>query len=255
MATPFQIGNDTTLFVQTAAGAADALNVGAGASGVRYVEDVISGPIPRVAHIIPATAAAVLGVVVVGSDITVNLGTAAAGVANSTAAAVMAAINAHPAASALVTATLLGDGTGIAAAQAITALSGGTAPVFGQLLGQRDYSHSSSREGIDVSHKGNDHAQTVPGRQEGSISVTVLVTRPDAAEITQTALRKAFNDRLPVYVREVNTFPGAAANGSQNEVREAEGYVLDFSKEAGDNSESTFDVEVTLNGKLELVAA
>ena len=135
--------------------------------------------------------------------------------------------------------------------------TGGTdlAPVFAQISGQRDLSRSASREGIDVSHKGNDHAQTLPGRQEGSVSVTILVKRPDAVDATHAALENAFNDRLPVFVREIDTFPGAAANGSDNSVKEAEGYVLDFSKEAGDNSEATFDVEITLNEALREVAA
>lgn len=129
------------------------------------------------------------------------------------------------------------------------------APAFAQISGQRDYSLSSSREGIDTSHKGVDHAQTIPGRQESSISVTVLVKRPNAADATHAALRNSFDNRLPVFIREVNTYPGAAADGSDNEVLEAEGYILDFSKEAGDNAESTFDVEITLNERLTEVAA
>lgn len=135
--------------------------------------------------------------------------------------------------------------------------TGGTdvAPVFAQISGQRDLSRSSSREGIDVSHKGTDHAQTQPGRQESSVSVTILVKRPDAVDATHAALEGAFNDKLPVFVREIDTFPGAAADGSDNLVKEAEGVVLDFSKEAGDNSEATFDVEITLNEAMREVAA
>jgi hypothetical protein len=102
------------------------LSVGTGAAGVTYTADATGtgGNSIRVAHINPGAAAA-LSVVVSGNDITVTL--AHSGTAlTSTAAQVRDAVNAHAGAAALVNAGLTGDGTGVAVAQAMTALAGGT---------------------------------------------------------------------------------------------------------------------------------
>lgn len=84
----------------------------------------------RYAHVVPAGSNAPLSVTVAGNDITVNLATGAtAGTATSTASEVIAAVNASLEASALVTASLPGtsDGTGVVAASALAALTGGAA--------------------------------------------------------------------------------------------------------------------------------
>lgn len=80
-----------------------------------------------VALVDPASNNAALGVVVAGTAITVNLATGAGGAITSTAAQVIAAVNASAAAAALVTAANAGASTGAAAvvAAAAGALSGG----------------------------------------------------------------------------------------------------------------------------------
>jgi hypothetical protein len=76
----------------------------------------------------PATASAALAVSVNGTDISVSLATDGDSDEISTAAEVMAAINAHAAASALVTVTHTGDSTGAGVMPAVseTALTGGS---------------------------------------------------------------------------------------------------------------------------------
>lgn len=114
---------------------AASLTIGTGTSGVVYTAQSAgtSGNSIRVAHITPSTANAALSVTVAGNDITVNLATGAtAGTATSTAIQVRDAVNANAAAFALAAASLAGDGSGVAAAQALTALSGGTGLSYGK---------------------------------------------------------------------------------------------------------------------------
>lgn len=124
------------------------------------------------------------------------------------------------------------------------------APDYQQVAYQTDYTHESTRDGIDVSHKGSDHAMTLPGRQTGTISLSLRVLQPGTADTTHAALRNSYDNRLPVFVQEVNTFPGAAVDGSEDEVYEAEGYILTFTKNGPDNDAATFDCEITLNEAL-----
>lgn len=81
----------------------------------------------RVAFVV-AGASTPLSVSVSGNDITVNVATNGSSAATSTASQVVAALNAHAGASALIIAALAAgnDGTGVVAAQTITALSGGS---------------------------------------------------------------------------------------------------------------------------------
>lgn len=88
-----------------------------------------------IAYIDPAANDAALSVSVSGTAITVNLATGGGGAITSTAAQVDAAIDALPAAAALVTPAnkAANDGTGVATAMAATALTGGqsaTATLF-----------------------------------------------------------------------------------------------------------------------------
>ncbi len=107
-------------------GAFATLAVGTGTAGVTYTADQkgTAGNSIRVAHVNPG-AASPLSVAVSGNDITVTL--AHSGTAlTSTAAQVRDAVNAHAGAAPLVNAGLTGDGTGVAVAQALTNLAGGT---------------------------------------------------------------------------------------------------------------------------------
>lgn len=105
---------------------------GTGNAGVKIEADAVGtgGNSITYAQVVPAGANAPLSVSVVGSAITVNVATGAtAGTATSTADQVIAAINANPAAAALVTASrgASSDGSGVVAASASAALTGGAA--------------------------------------------------------------------------------------------------------------------------------
>lgn len=101
------------------------LVIGTGNAGVRYTAPVgVAGNSTTVAHVV-AGANTALSVSVTGAAITVNLATNGSSVATSTAAQVVTAVNANGPASALVTASAVGDGTGVAVAGTATALTGG----------------------------------------------------------------------------------------------------------------------------------
>lgn len=118
---------------------------------------------------------------------------------------------------------------------------------------QTEHSHESSKEGIDLSHKGSRHAQVKPGREEGSISLSLRRLQPNSGAATHETLRNAYDNNLPITLQEVVTFPGAAADGSDDDVREAEGYILSYNSEAPDNDAATYELEVTLIEALTLV--
>lgn len=107
------------------AGDENGLTFGAVAYGV-------GGNSITIAYIDPAANDAELGVVVVGNAITVNLATGVAGAITSTAAEILAAIEAAPAADALVTVVInaadsgvADDGSGIVTALASAPMTGG----------------------------------------------------------------------------------------------------------------------------------
>lgn len=253
-----QIGNYVKIRVKTSDGTANTRDIGAGAAGVRYTEDTLGGTIPRVAHVAAAGANAPTTVAVAPDtqDITVTLGTGAtAGVVNATAAEVVAAVNGNTAAAALVTASAIGDGTGTAVASAMAALSGGTAPVYTELYGERSNERSDEREGIDASHKGSPHSITIPGRRSGSISLTLVANRVDVIDDpSQPALEDIYEAGTAVQFQQVKSFPGAATDGSQDVVKQAEGVILSFSESASDNEVVTYDCNITLNTPLTAVA-
>jgi hypothetical protein len=87
----------------------------------------------RVAFVVAGTNTP-LSVARSGNDVTVNVATNGAGAATSTGAQVRDAINASDEAKHLVRAENAtgNDGTGVVAAAAMTALTGGTAPVLGR---------------------------------------------------------------------------------------------------------------------------
>jgi hypothetical protein len=96
-------------------------------NGITYtaVYHGTAGNSVRVRHVVSG-ASTPLSVAVSGNDITVNVATNGSSVATSTANQVVAAVNAHAAASQLVYATATeGTGAGVVAAQAYTNLTGG----------------------------------------------------------------------------------------------------------------------------------
>lgn len=103
------------------------LNMTAATSDLTYtaVEDGYAGNGISVVHVDPGAHDAALAVSVVGKAITVSLATGPAGAITSTAAQVKAAVNAHPAAAALVLCEDEGVGSGVVNALAAANLTGG----------------------------------------------------------------------------------------------------------------------------------
>lgn len=101
----------------------------------------------RVRHVNPGTNNAALAVTVSGTDITVNLATNGSAVATSTANQVKTAVDAYPAAAALVTTVSGGAGTAIAAAYASLATGARTVAIkVGE--GNLTYSEKKTRQYI-----------------------------------------------------------------------------------------------------------
>lgn len=131
-------------------------------------------------------------------------------------------------------------------------------PIFTDLYGERDNSRSDEREGIDASHKGRPHAVTIPGRRSGSISLTLVANRQDVTETeeaSQQALIDIYEAGTAVVFQQVKSFPGAADDGSQDQIKQGEGVLLSFSESASDNEVVTYDAELTLNSPLVAVVA
>lgn len=126
-------------------------------------------------------------------------------------------------------------------------------PNYQQVAYQTNYTHNSERGEIDVSHKGSDHSQTLPGREVGTIDLSMLALKPGTADATHAALRNSYDNRLPVYIQEVSTFPGAAVDGSEDEVREAEAFIMTFTKAGEQEAAVTFELTLSLNEPLALV--
>lgn len=108
---------------------------------------------------------------------------------------------------------------------------------------QRGLTHEQVREIIDASHKGSDHAQSVYGRQSGTITMDGLRPNPDfvGAEGAQGALYTAQNERRTVICQIVETSPDATTL-----TRQAEALVGTITNEFPDNDVATFSVELTL---------
>ena len=98
---------------------------GEGDAGVRVTADIggEEGNRITVALVDPQANSSALSINVVGQAITVSLATDAAGALTTTATQLVAALNAHADASALVTAAATGGGTGVVAAAPATGLT------------------------------------------------------------------------------------------------------------------------------------
>jgi phage tail sheath protein FI len=115
--------------------AAAAVNIGTANAALRYIAKPEQGATANaitIEAVNPGTNNAALAVAVTGSAITISLATGGTGLATSTASQVLAAINAFPAASALIIAELAPTSTGasVYAAHAATPLTGGADASF-----------------------------------------------------------------------------------------------------------------------------
>ncbi len=127
-------------------------------------------------------------------------------------------------------------------------------PNYQKVAYQLNYAHNTERGEIDVSHKGTDHSQIIPGRESGTIDLSLLALRPGTNDAPHAALRNSYDNRLPVIIQERSTFPGAAVDGSEDDIYQAEGYILTYSKAAEQESAVTFELTITLIERLTLVA-
>lgn len=251
-------GNDRVLSVRVDTHTANTLDIGTGASGVRYTEDVVGGTVPRVAHVNPGVANAALAVSVSGEDITVTLGNGAtAGTINSTAAQVRDAINAHAGASAVVTAGLVGDGTGLAVAQAMTALSGSVPTTeYIEAEFQTSMEISGENESIDSSHKGSNHAESFAGQASDSLSFECYDDDDETVARAQAQLKRARKLRELVHVREEQKAYDANGNVTGlTPLFENRGRITSLSTSKNLNEMATFSVDMELQDFWQPVAA
>ncbi len=246
------------------AAVAASLDIGTGNAGVRHVADVAgsAGNSHKVRYVNPGVANAVLDVTVAdntatppGKDITVSLGnTATAGTISSTAAQVRDAINADAEASAVITASLLGDGTGTVSAQALTALSGGAdaftpAPVYAPVAEQQGLDLDDSMDEIDANSKGTRFSRTIPGRQSGSFDLDMLQTWADG---TQARLRRAYLNREKIALRHI--IPASVTGEAASTIEEATAYITGFGRSYPDSDTASFSASFSLQENWRVVS-
>lgn len=115
-------------------------------------------------------------------------------------------------------------------------------PVMTSVGLQRGLSDEATREMIDASHKGSDHAKSVYGRQSGTITMDALEPDPDygGAGDTHAALKGAMDDKQPIICQIVKV-------GTQGTTvtLEAECLVGTLSTEYPDNDVATISLELT----------
>lgn len=244
------IGNDRVLTVQVSTTTPNTLTIGAGAAGVRYTEKTVGGTVPSVAHAAAATANAPTSVAVSGDQITVTLGTGATGgTPNATAQQVVDAVNAHAGASALVTASNVGDGTGTAVAAAMAPLAGGGATVteFVEAEFQTSLEISGENESIDSSHKGTNHAESFAGQASDSLSFECYEDDDELVAVAQAQLKRARALRALVTVREEKKSYDAQGNVTALvPLIQNFGRITSLSTSKNLNEMATFSVEMEL---------
>lgn len=251
------VGLDILVYVNISAAVAAARDIGAGASGVRYTAKTpgVGGNSVRVAHVAAAGTNAPTSVGVVGNDITVTLGTGAtAGVVNATAAQVRDAVNAHPGASGLVSASLIGDGTGLAAASAIAALAGGAdagLANYQPAAHQKDLEISDETDTASASSKtGGGFASDFPTIR--SIGFTLNALRC-YDEPTQQRLYRAYDQREEVMIQ--YTVPKRLTGSATDTIRRARALLTSFSESFPETDMATVSAGVSLQEKWEEIAA
>ena len=134
-----------------------------------------------------------------------------------------------------------------------------TAPgVWTAVAAQQSFSYESSRNMIDGSVKGTDHAQSAYGRHESSASVEGLVSFADG---TQDLLEQQMVGRNKVQLRYIiktdeatGETGGAGGDADAFKAYEAEALVASISRTFPDNENSTFSVEFNLNEFFDEVA-
>lgn len=246
------------MYVNIAEAVAAARDIGAGNAGVRYTAKTagVGGNSIRVAHVANAGANTATTVAVAGNDITVTLGTGAtAGAVDATAPAVMDAVNAHAGASALVTASLLGDGTGTAAASALAALAGGAdagAANYQPIAHQKDLELSDETDTASASSKtGGGFASDFPTIR--SIGFTLNALRC-YDEPTQQRLARAYDQREEVLIQ--YTVPARLrAVGEGDLIKRARALLTSFSESFPETDMATVSAGVSLQEKWQEIAA
>lgn len=241
------VGLDVLAYVDIAEAVAASLAIGAGNAGVRYTAKSagVAGNSVRVAHVAATGSNAPTSVAVAGNDITVTLGTGAtAGVVNATAAQVRDAVNAHAAASALVTASLVGDGTGTAAAAAIAALTGGAdkgAANWQPFAHQKDLEISDEMDTATASSKNaGGFSSNFPTIRSANFTLNAMLVFDEA---TQQKARRDYENRREFMVQ--YTIP-ARLTGSTDKIRRARAIFTSWNESYPETDMASLSAGVTL---------
>ncbi len=243
---PFD-GAEVLVYVNMAEPVSATLDIGTGSSGVHYEADEagVVGNNIRIRHVAGSGNNVPTSVAVSGNDITVTLGTGGTGSVNATAQNVVDAVNAHPRAKQLVTASNLGDGTGTATTNAsLTALTGGAAAGtadFQPVARQQGIELEDSMDSIDANSKGDRFSLTLPGRQSGSFTLPGLISFEDG---TQARLRRAYQNREEILVQII--LPASVTGEAADSVEEARCRLTGYTRSYPDSDVATFSAPVAL---------
>lgn len=126
-------------------------------------------------------------------------------------------------------------------------------PDWQAVAAQQSFSTEESRNMLDGSVKGVDHAQSAYGRMESTASLEGLVSFADG---TQEALFQAMKNRDEVVLRyEIAPKAYDPANEVDTLVMEAPALIGTISRSYPDNENSTFSAEFNLNAAFAEVVA
>jgi TP901-1 family phage major tail protein len=124
-------------------------------------------------------------------------------------------------------------------------------PDWQTVAAQQSFSYESSRNMLDGSFKGIDHAQSSYGRHESSATVEGLVSFADG---TQAMLEDQMVQRNKITLRYIiktdeatGETGGAGGDADAFKAYEAEALIASISRTFPDNENSTFSVEFNLN--------
>lgn len=249
-------GAEVLLYVNMAEAIAAATTRGTGNAGLTVTADEVgpNGNTISFAITLPTGNNLPLTVSVVDRAVSVALATSGTGTAASTAAAVRDAINAHPAAKLLVDAKLpaTSDGTGMMAASASAALTGGAAAGaanYQPVARQQGLDLDDSMDEIDANSKGDRFSLTIPGRQSGSFDLDMLQTWEDD---TQHRLDRAYQRREEVKARYI--IPMSVTGGTASTIKEARCRITSFGRSFPDSDVAAFSASFSLQENWQTVA-
>jgi TP901-1 family phage major tail protein len=117
-------------------------------------------------------------------------------------------------------------------------------PNWQAVAAQTGFSTDASRNMLDGSVKGTDHAQSAYGRMESSASMEGLVSFGDG---TQQRLEDAMKNREEIVLRYEVGVAALPEGAASSDVYEAPALVSKISRSYPDNENSSFSAEFNLN--------